>query len=157
MRDLAWLFGLCLVASIGCELPAVPTPAPRVSPPPAAIAEAPPAVREELPSVPAPAAREESEPPSAPNLPKADPNNPPGPDYIWIKPYRKAGGITVDGYWMYKPAKPKAVAKTKPAPRVVATPPPVARNEPAPTAGRVWVNGYTRKDGTKVKGYWRNK
>ncbi|MFO1044492.1 MAG: thermonuclease family protein [Planctomycetaceae bacterium] len=36
------------------------------------------------------------------------------------------------------------------------SPPPVAHPEPS-NSGMVWVNGYTRKNGTQVKGYWRRK
>lgn len=28
---------------------------------------------------------------------------------------------------------------------------------PPPSGGRVWVPGYTKDDGTKVGGYWRDK
>jgi uncharacterized repeat protein (TIGR02543 family) len=31
------------------------------------------------------------------------------------------------------------------------------RAESDPHAGMIWVNGYTRKDGTRVNGYWRKK
>jgi Excalibur calcium-binding domain len=35
------------------------------------------------------------------------------------------------------------------------TPTPVPTVTPAPSSGQCWVNGYYRKDGTYVHGYWR--
>lgn len=48
---------------------------------------------------------------------------------------------------------------SKPTPPVVVppdSPPPGAAPESS-NSGKIWVDGYTRKDGTKVKGYWRKK
>jgi micrococcal nuclease len=71
-----------------------------------------------------------------------------------------------DAPWDYRAKKkePKEVTVTpfkSTAPKSVPTPPPTA---PPPVAspvedrsGMVWVNGYTRKNGTVVKGYWRRK
>lgn len=87
----------------------------------------------------------------------ADPLRSPGPDYIWVKPYTRSDGTHVDGYW--RKASPKAAPNivTKPAPRPVTASPPTTRVETSSNAGKVWVDGYTRKDRTKVKGHWRSK
>lgn len=88
---------------------------------------------------------------------------PPGhPDlYQWMKGWRRPDGTYTKGYWRLKPAgKAKSGTQSSSLPRSSAAipvqPAPAHTSEAAPP-GKVWVNGYTRKDGTKVRGYWRSK
>lgn len=56
-----------------------------------------------------------------------------------------------------QPSTPPIVITPPTAPIVISPPPPPAVTPPAPSnAGKCWVNGYRRKDGTYVNGYWRN-
>lgn len=53
-----------------------------------------------------------------------------------------------------KSSKPKSTSPSAaPSYNTTVTPAP----EPENNSGMVWVNGYTRKNGTVVKGYWRRK
>ena len=88
----------------------------------------------------------------------ADPLSPPGPDYHWIRPYTRLDGTPVAGLWKKNPPKSttRHATKAEPVPRVVEPAVPSVGDDTS-TAGKIWVEGYTRKDGTKVKGYWRRK
>ncbi|MDB5344325.1 MAG: putative partition-related protein [Schlesneria sp.] len=71
--------------------------------------------------------------------------------------------------WDYRRQKEEEkIVKASPPPATLAPVPPVAPIKAKPVtpavtpsddshAGMVWVNGYTRKNGTQVKGYWRRK
>jgi hypothetical protein len=60
-------------------------------------------------------------------------------------------------YWpevQYAEELESAMKLAKPSP---ATPPSAAAPVTDSNAGKTWVNGYTKKNGTKVQGHWRRK
>ena len=168
MRSFALLLGICFVGSLGCERPNATRPAAvsvspasphavvvPVAPPTSAVAE-----RPADPDPLAPFASERLEPLQL----KPNPLMPPGPDYVWVRPYTKLDGTPVNGYWrksLPKP-EPKPFAKSKspppkPVSRVEMSPPNESSLVTNPQSGKFWVKPYTRKDGTNVDGHWRKK
>ena len=71
----------------------------------------------------------------------ASPPPKPGPDHVWVKPFKKKDGTMVAGYWRHSP--PPAT--------------PSVSSSSTSSPGKIWVKGYTRKDGKQVDGYWRDK
>lgn len=55
-----------------------------------------------------------------------------------------------------KPVAPKPAEAKPAAPAPVYTPQPARSTSSSSSSGKVWVNGYCRKDGRCVSGYWRN-
>jgi hypothetical protein len=61
-------------------------------------------------------------------------------------------------YWpevQYAEGLESEMKLAKPSPATPSTS--AATPVPDPHAGKVWVKGYTKKNGTKVQGYWRRK
>jgi len=88
------------------------------------------------------------------------------PGYRWRKGYTRSDGTRVKGGWVKKNAGKKTARKNtgrKPArARVISRNAgrrkTVRKNASRKTKrGHVWVKGYTRADGSKVKGHWAKK
>jgi len=96
------------------------------------------------------------------------------PGHIWVKGYTRSDGVKVKGHWMKKPkssrktrgkvrvksylrkqkgrkTRKRVKAYTRKAPKKRA----IRRNPPKrPNKKAVWVKGYTRSDGVRVKGHY---
>ena len=158
MRTTAWLIGICLIVLIGCDRPSVSRPVAAVVPvaPAKAARVAPLAAIAPVTAKPSPQLDPAAhEPQAAPA--HSDPLKSPGPDYAWIRPCLKSDGTEIAGFWKQLARMPKS----KPVPReVVARPsattaPLVVQDSQPSRPGFTWVDAHTRKDGVKVKGFWR--